>query len=129
MWVGGLSFGGWRCNAASAAAALDRWGLIWGSASGLFLYMAFLGRHFESRSLLLEVPVALMGLLTLHAVFVLHPQIADLRRQMADPKYAGTARLAKLQACFNRLRLRSVQLRVGTLFLGWFSLGLVPRLL
>ncbi len=131
MWVGGLSFGGWRRDAdtASAAAALDRWGMIWGSATCFFLYMVFLGRHFETRSLFLEVPVLVMALLTLHAVMVLHPQITDLRRQIADPKYAGTARLVKLQFCFDRLHRRSVQLRGAVLFLGWFMLGLVPRLL
>lgn len=127
LWVGGLSFGTWRREVASAA--LDRWGMIWGGAACFFLYMAFLGRHLETRSLFLEFPVAGMFLLTLHAGVVLHPQITDLRRQIADPKYAGTARLMKLQYCFDRLRHRFDQLRGVILILGWFSLGLMPRLL
>lgn len=127
LWVGGVSFGVWRRNVASAA--LDRWGMIWGGAACFLLYMVFLGRHFAARSLFLELPVAVMFLLTLHAGVVLHPQITDLQRQIADPKYAGTARLMKLQYCFDRLRRRSGQLRGAILFLGWFSLGLMPRLL
>ena len=127
LWVGGLSFGAWRRDVASAA--LDRWGMIWGGAACLSLYGVFLGRHFATRSLFLELPVAGMFLLTLHAGMVLHPQITDLRRQIADPKYAGTARLMKLQYCFDRLHCRSNQLRGATLLLGWFSLGLIPRLL
>lgn len=119
LWVGGLSFGAWRHEAASAA--LDRWGMIWGGAACFFLYMA--------HSLFLELPAAVMFLLTLHAGVVLHPQITDLRRQIADPKYAGTARLMKLQYCFDRLHRRSGQLRGAILLLGWFSLGLMPRLL
>jgi hypothetical protein len=114
-----LSFGVWRREVASAA--LDRWGMIWGGAACFFLSM--------SRSLFLELPVAVMFLLTLHAGVVLHPQITDLRRQIADPKYAGTARLMKLQYCFDRLHRRSDQLRGAILLLGWFSLGLMPRLL
>ena len=125
LWVGGLSFGARRRKVASAA--LDRWGMIWGGAACLFLYMVFLGRHFAARSLFQELPVAGMFLLTLHAGIVLHPQIADLRRQIADPKYAGTARLMKLQYCFDRLRRRSDQLRGATRFLGWFSLALILR--
>lgn len=127
LWVGGLSFGAWRRDVASPA--LDRWGMIWGGAACFFLYMAFLGRHFQAGFLFLELPVAGMFLLTLHAGVVLHPQITDLQRQIADPKYAGTARLMKLQYCFDRLHRRSDQLRGAILLLGWFSLGLMPRLL
>ena len=127
LWVGGVTFGVWRHEASEAP--VDRWGTIWGASASLFLYMVFAGRHFLLRSLALELPVAVMFLLTLHGVMVLHPQIADLRRQMADPKYAATARLLKLKYCFDRLHLRSGQLRGAILFLGWFSLALTPKLL
>lgn len=127
LWVGGLSFGCRYTDTPSRA--LDRWGMVWGGVTCGALYGVFLGRHFLLRSLVLELPVAVMLLLTLHAGLVLHPQISDLRRRIAEPKFAGTAHLEKLRTCFARLHRRSVQLHTVILFLGWFSLGLVPRLL
>ena len=118
-----MSLGAWRHEVASAA--LDRWSVFWGGAACFFLYMVFLGRHFLPGSLFLELPVAAMFLLTLHATMVLHPQIAELRRQVAAPQYAGTARLMKLKYCFDRLHLRAVQLRGARLLLGWSSLALM----
>ncbi len=127
LWVGGLSFGYWRGDTSSSP--MDRWGMFWGGVSCGALYLIFFNRHFLLRSLALELPVAVMYLLTLHAGLVLHPQITDLRRWIADSKFAGTAHLEKLRICFARLHKRSVQLHAVILFLGWFSLGLLPRLL
>ena len=118
-------FGAWRRQVASPV--LDRWAVMWGAAACFFLYMAFLGRHFFLRSLSVELPVAAMFLLTLHAKMVLHPQITDLRRQIAAPKYAGTVRLMKLQYCFDRLHRRSVELRGAMMALGCSSLALMLR--
>ena len=107
--------------------AVDRWNMVWGGAACGALYLILFNRHFLPRSLVLELPVAVMYLLTLHAGLVLHPQISDLRRRIADPKFAGTAHLEKLRYNFARLHKRSVQLHSAILFLGWFSLGLLPR--
>ena len=143
LWVGGLSLflgvvtpvsfrrfgkeeGGQYVSALFPA--VDRWGMLWGGVACGALYAVFLNRHFVPLSLMLEIPVAVMYLLTLHAGWVLHPQITDLRRRIADPKYAGTAHLEKLRYNFARLHKRSVQLHGAIIFLGWFSLGLLPRL-
>jgi len=144
LWVGGLSLflgvvtpvsfrrfgkeeGGQYVSALFPA--VDRWEMVWGGVACGVLYLIFFNRHFLLRSLVLELPVAVMYLLTLHAGLVLHPQISNLRRWIADPKFAGTAHLEKLRYCFARLHKRSVQLHAVILFLGWFSLGLLPRLL
>jgi len=86
-------------------------------------------RPWGNRILFLEIPLGVMVLLAIHSRWILHPQISDLQRRIADPKFAGTAHLEKLRTCFARLHKRSVQLRGVILFLGWFSLGLLPRLL
>ena len=109
--------------------AVDRWSMFWGGVSCLGLYGLFLHRHFQIRSLRLEFPVALIYLLSLHAGLVLHPQITDLRRRIAEPKFAGTAHLEKLRYCFSRLHRRSVQLHAVILLLGWFSILLLPWIL
>lgn len=74
-----------------------------------------------ARFALIVLPAAAI-LLTLHAAWILHPQIADLQRKIADPKFAGTAHLAKLQFCFGRLRRRFAQLQRVILLLGGVSL-------
>ena len=70
------------------------------------------------------LPAAAMLLLMLHAAWILHPQIRDLRRKIADPKFSGTAHLAKLKFCFDRLHRRFVQLKRVILLLGGFSLAM-----
>ena len=75
------------------------------------------------RWVLIALPVAAMLLLTLHVVWILHPQIADLRRKISDPKFTGTAHLAKLKFCFDRLHRRSVQLQRAILLLGGLGLA------
>lgn len=69
-----------------------------------------------SRSLILAVlPAAAAILLTVHWAWIFQPQISNLRRQMANPKFAGTAHLQKLQYSLRRLQRRSVQLWVAIL--------------
>jgi len=127
FWVAGLLFAFWKGKIPSIGA--DRWGIGWGGISGLFLYWAFLDRHFEAQSLFLELPVAAMLLLSLHSALVFHPQIVDLQRKVAEPKYAGTAHLEKLRFCLANLGKRSFQLHAVILGLGGLGLVLAPFLL
>ena len=141
LWVGGLAFFmlvvapvSFRTLGKEEAGrilgflfpVLDRWGLACGAAACMALYGVFLRRHFEPRSLLLEVPVAMMFLLTLHVAVILHPQIRDIRDRVARPEYEGTARQGRLQFVFRNLHRRSVQIHMGILALGLFSVGVFP---
>ena len=126
FWIAGLSAAYWKGKIPSSG--IDRWGMIWGGLTGLFLFRFFLNRHFEPRSLLVELPVAGMVLLTLHSAWIFQPQIADLQHRVADPKYAGTVHWEKLRLCFGNLRKRSVQLHGVILALGGLSLGLMAAL-
>ena len=63
--------------------------------------------------------------LILHSLWIFNPQITQLRRKIADPKYAGTAHLEKLRYCFNRLHRRAVQLRIAILVLAALSVGMM----
>ncbi len=109
--------------------AVDRWTLVWGGVTAGTLAALFLNRHFEPRSLVIEIPVGLMFLLNLHSVVILHPQIRELKRKINLPHYQGTSHQQTMQNAFNRLHLRSVQLHGLLLFLGIFVLGLCPRFL
>ena len=109
--------------------AVDRWAVIWGTVALGSLLLVFLNRHFAPRSLVMEIPMGVMFLLSLHSAYILHPQIQDLKRRMALPEYQGTAHLDKLRFSFGRLHRRSVQLHGLLLVLGWFSLGVLPRFL
>lgn len=109
--------------------AVDRWSVVWGTVTCGSLFWVFLNRHFEPRSLALELPVLAMFLLTLHGAYVLHPQIQDLRRKIALPEYQGTARLEKFQFGFRHLHRNSVRLQMLNLVLGWYGLGVLPRIL
>lgn len=108
---------------------VDRWSVGWGTVTCIALAGALLNRHFEPASLALELPVGVMLLITLHGAYVLHPQIQDLRRKIALPEYAGTARLEKFEFCFRNLHRNSVRIQMVNLVLGWYCLGILPRTL
>ena len=109
--------------------AVDRWALIWGTVAAGCLSLIFLRRHLEIRSLVIEIPVILMFLLTLHVTLVLHPQIWEVKRKLGLREFQGTAHGQTLQFAFNRLHRASVQLHLAILALGLLSLGLAPRFL
>jgi len=109
--------------------AVDRWASVWGLVSAGFLFLLFYGRHFEPRSLVLELPVLVMLILTLYCTFILHPQVRDLKGKLGREEFQGTAHLETVRFAFSNLHKRSVQLHLLILILGWFSLGLVPGFL
>ena len=144
LWVGGLSL--WmgviapvsfrllgREEAGRILNALfppvDRWLMTWAIVSAGSLFFYFLNRHFTPRSLVLELPVALMFCLNYYTAVVLHPQVRDLRRRLNLPEFQNTSHLEKIRFAFDRLHRRSVQLHAVILFLGWLTLGLVPTFL
>jgi len=128
LWVGGLGL--FICRFLDAIfPGVDRWGLVWGTAAMGALILLFLNRHFALRSLVLEVPVAVMYLVTLHLTLVLHPEIYELKRKLSLPEFQGTAHRQTIQFAFNRLHRLSVQLHGIILVLGLLSLGLTPRFL
>lgn len=109
--------------------AVDRWCLIWAAVTAGALFALFLNRHFALRSLVLEIPVGLMFVLTLYTTLILHPEIHEVKRKLQLPELQGTAHQQSIQFAFNRLHQRSVQLHGLILTLGLFSLGLTPRFL
>lgn len=62
------------------------------------------------------------SVLALHSLVILGPQVVQLRRKIAQPKYAGTMHLAKLRFCHDRLRRRLLQLRAVIMVSGLFTL-------
>lgn len=101
--------------------AVDRWCLVWAAVT--------VGVLFALRSLVLEVPVGLMFVLTLYTTRILHPEIHEVKRKLQLPEFQGTAHQQSIQFAFNRLHQRSVQLHGVILTLGLLSLGLTPRFL
>lgn len=109
--------------------AVDRWCLVWGAVTVGNLLAIFFNRHFEARSLVLEIPIAVMFWLTLHVNYVLHPQIRDLKRKIELPEFQGTAHQQAMQFSFQRLHRRSVRLHGIVLTLGLLCMGLLPGFL
>lgn len=108
---------------------VERWSSLWALAASGTLLLLFHGRHFEPRSLVLELPVTLASLLILYSAWILQPEIREARERMQQPEFQGTAHLEKLRFSFNRLHYFSVRLHGVILFLGWFALCLTARFL
>lgn len=124
LWVGGLTF-----FVGVGRAPVGRWSSVWALAASGTLLLLFRGRHFEPRSLVLELPVALASLLTLYSACILQPEIWEARARMRQPEFQGTTHLEKLRFSFNRLHDFSMRLYGVILFLGWFALCLAARFL
>lgn len=108
---------------------VERWGSLWALAACGTLLLLFHGRHFEIRSLVLEIPLAVSAVLTFYSAWVLQPELQDVRRRLPQPEFQGTAHLEKLRFSFNRLHRLSVRLHGAILFLGWLTLCLAARFL
>lgn len=104
---------------------MQRWMVVWGGVSCLFIYFLFMNRHFLPRSMLLELPAAVLYGMTMHMIIIFHPQLADLERRSKQAKYAGTAHLGKLRHCKAQLEVRESQLKKAVLLLAWTVLALV----
>ena len=109
--------------------AVDRWACVWSVAAVISLAGFYWGRHFQPRSLVLEIPVAVMAALTVHLVWILNPQIAEQRQLLDQPEFQGTVHAEKFRFGFNRLHRLSVRVHAVILFLGWLALALVPSFL
>lgn len=109
--------------------AVDRWARVWSAVAVISLSGFYLGRHFQPRSLVLEIPVAVMAMLTGYLVFILHPQVREARQMLLQPEFQGTIHLEKYRFAFNRLHRASVRVHAVILFLGWLTLALVPNFL
>jgi len=144
LWIGGLVLwtavvtpAAFRCFKKEEAGrflrplfpAVDRFLLVWALVAAGAIFLSFWNQHLSPQALALEVPVGVMSGLTVYLVEILHPQIRDLSKDLADSKYQGTAHLEKIRFAFNRLHRLSVRLHVIILTLGFLSLGLCPRVL
>ena len=109
--------------------AVDQWTFVWSGVAAASLLGVYAGRHFQPRSLVLEVPVGAMTLLTWYLVLILHPQMRDARQQLQQPEFQGTVHREKFQFAFNRLHRASARVHAVVLFLGWLVLGLAPKFL
>lgn len=122
FWVGGLTL-------RLLFPAVERWISVWVLAACFTLFLFFRGRHFQPRSLVLELPVAGMAALTLYSAWILQPEIREARGRMEQPEFQGTTHLEKLRFSFDRLHRLSVRLHGVILFLGWLTLCLAARFL
>lgn len=109
--------------------AVDRWIQTWAAATVVLALAAFPGRHFEVRSLFLEIPIGIMACLTWYLTVVIHPKARELKRRLHDPELQGTTRSEEIRFAFNRMHRRSVRIGGLLLLAGIFALGLAPRLL
>ncbi len=101
--------------------AVDRWACVWSAVAVISLA--------ATRSLVLEMPVAVMAGLTAYLVWILNPQIAEQRQLLDKPEFQGTVHAEKFRFGFNRLHRLSVRVHAVILFLGWLALALVPNFL
>ncbi len=104
----------------------DRWFSLWGLITFVSLLLFFWGRHGEIPSLMLEIPAGLAFLLTCHSVFIIHPQIRELKRKMSLPDFRGSVHLQVMEFSFGRLHHYSVTLHLLVLGLGLATLVLIP---
>lgn len=144
LWIGGRALLAWAIVPACFRAfgkeragevldivfvAVARWNTVWASVACALAYLLFLGRHFEWRSLAIELPLVGMVLMEMHLDWHLLPQIRNLRHQMQQPQYQGTARLERIRFLFQRWHRQSVRLHMLILAGGLFVLAQIPRLL
>ncbi len=111
------------------SAGVDRWTLVWSTVAAGMIGLHFMDRHFALRSLVLELPILGMLLLTWYRGWILHPQLRDLKRRLKLPQFQGTAHLETVRFSCKRLERRSKQSTTAIVFLGLFSLGLIPGFL
>lgn len=109
--------------------AVDRWSLVWSTAAFFSLWGFYGGRYLHPRSLVLELPVGVMTVLTWYLVGVLHPQVREARQKMLQPELQGTVHRQKFQIAFDRFHRLSVRIHAVILFLGWFVLASIPSFL
>lgn len=109
--------------------AVDRWACVWAWITVGALAVLFWKRHFEPASLVLEIPVGIMFLLTHHLAYVLHPQIREVKRKINLPEFQGTQHQETMRFAFEGMHRNSVRLHLAILILGFFALALVPRFL
>lgn len=109
--------------------AVERWAAVWSAVSCGALFALYLGRHFQPRSLVMELPVLAMTVLTVYLTWILHPQINEQRELLAKPEFQGTVHAEKFRFAFGRLHRLSVRVHAVILFLGWLVLALIPRFL
>lgn len=107
----------------------NRWFLFWSATAMVALFFLFLNRHFHLRSLVIEIPLGLMFVLTVYASLILYPQIHDMKRKIHLPEFQGTAHQQTMTFAFNQLHMRSVQIHAAVLVLGIISLILTPKFL
>ena len=109
--------------------AVERWISVWALVACVALLFFFRDRHWEVRSLVLELPVAVMAAFTLYSAWILQPEIQEVRGRMQQPEFQGTTHLEKLRFSFDWFHRLSVRLHGIILFLGWLTLTLLPRFL
>ncbi len=104
----------------------NQWFFFWGLVMVVSLLLFFWEHHFEFPALILEIPAGLAFLLTCHSVFIIHPQIRELKRKMSLPDFHGSVHLQVMEFSFGRLHRYSVTLHLLVLGLGLAILVSIP---
>lgn len=109
--------------------AADYWAVVFAVLTVTGLGGIFLGFYGTTEALMLEIPVGIMFLLTLHTAVVLHPRIQALRRKLQKQEFQETAHLDRIRFDFDRLHHRSVWIQMVIFILGFYVLGALPLLI